>query len=254
MQDKICPICYKKPTKKNPFVRFHITYPPKEMCVLACRYCNYVEYLMRTKKLITGKESQKRIFPVRKYMKKFGIVLGVLFAYSIAISPIFAQTRDSVSTAGGSGTSIDFGVPGHIDTIPIAIGDDSGSPYTIISSTTPYTLLSFTIVSDESVDLYCGTNNLFPSMGLSVLTDFTNQNPYTWSYNGELHCSSDLILNSSTAFQFFGQYVPYDTRVVSSGEENTMSQVHIDILGGMLIFTMFFFGMGFIIFKYIEKK
>lgn len=42
-----CPICDKLIIKPNTWVKYHISYNP-EMVILACKYCNYTEYCLRT--------------------------------------------------------------------------------------------------------------------------------------------------------------------------------------------------------------
>lgn len=72
-----CPICNFVIKKPNNWVKYHISYKP-EMCVLACKYCNYVEYGLRTQKVdyrTKGAFSKKRVDRVIKYQKKFGIVI-----------------------------------------------------------------------------------------------------------------------------------------------------------------------------------
>jgi len=46
-----CPICLRKVIKPNAWVKFHIKYSP-ELTVLACKYCNFVEFALRTGKPI----------------------------------------------------------------------------------------------------------------------------------------------------------------------------------------------------------
>lgn len=73
MKEKICPICFNKTTKKNPLVIYHIKYKPP-LVILACKYCNYTEFLIRNNiKIISKNINKKRIFKVINYQKKFNI-------------------------------------------------------------------------------------------------------------------------------------------------------------------------------------
>lgn len=71
----VCPICWCKPTKKNPFVRYHIRYnPPLE--IYACKYCNWVEHCIRNEIFLkTTKVNFHRINSVINYHKKFNVLL-----------------------------------------------------------------------------------------------------------------------------------------------------------------------------------
>jgi hypothetical protein len=42
-----CPICKHPYSQKNYPVIYHITYPPNEQKIYACRACNYAEFLLR---------------------------------------------------------------------------------------------------------------------------------------------------------------------------------------------------------------
>jgi len=68
----ICPICIKKIVKPNTWVRFHIKYKP-EMQILACKYCNYTEFCLRTGIKGSKALSKIRVNRVLFYLKKFDI-------------------------------------------------------------------------------------------------------------------------------------------------------------------------------------
>jgi len=73
-QKQICPVCEIKILPPNSWVRFHVKYaPPIE--IFACKYCNYVEFCLRTGKIDWCRDDRARIFAVREYMLKFGINL-----------------------------------------------------------------------------------------------------------------------------------------------------------------------------------
>lgn len=69
----ICPICYQKPVAKNNWVIYHISYSPVQV-IMACKYCNWVENLLRTKKVIPLKQYERSKL-VQKYHLKFNIKL-----------------------------------------------------------------------------------------------------------------------------------------------------------------------------------
>lgn len=68
----ICPICEIKPNKKNIFVRYHVRYRP-EICIMACKYCNYGEKYLRGKVDSIGPFIFKRLNKIRNYHLKLGI-------------------------------------------------------------------------------------------------------------------------------------------------------------------------------------
>jgi hypothetical protein len=47
----LCPICGYKITRSNALVVYHIRYDPP-LVILACKYCNYTEMLLRNNKVI----------------------------------------------------------------------------------------------------------------------------------------------------------------------------------------------------------
>lgn len=74
-KSNFCPICHKKITKPNTWVRFHIRYNPV-IEIYACKYCNFAEWALRNKiDLSYNKETVKRIPFVINYQKKFNISL-----------------------------------------------------------------------------------------------------------------------------------------------------------------------------------
>jgi len=66
-----CPICLRPVRRPNMLLRYHVRYEPP-IVILACRYCNYVEYLLRNKKSVVD---ATRAFLVTRYMLRFGIQL-----------------------------------------------------------------------------------------------------------------------------------------------------------------------------------
>jgi len=68
-----CPICDYKILAPNCWVRFHVKYDPP-IVILACKYCNYVEYCRRNgyKYPMNYGRNSKLI----SYMSKFSIDLG----------------------------------------------------------------------------------------------------------------------------------------------------------------------------------
>jgi len=67
-----CPICGFAPSKRNPMVTYHISYNP-ELVVMACKYCNFTEFLLRNKiERDYNFLNQKRTNAVKKYQEKFG--------------------------------------------------------------------------------------------------------------------------------------------------------------------------------------
>jgi len=73
---KKCPICDFAPSQKNPLVRYHVSYDP-EITILACKYCNFTEFLLRNKIDISKFEfiGEQRTKAVIAYHKKYNIDL-----------------------------------------------------------------------------------------------------------------------------------------------------------------------------------
>jgi len=69
--DGICPICQQKILGKNCWVKYHISYDP-EMTILACKYCNHCEYLLR-KNLKIPFKYYKRASKIIKFHDKLDI-------------------------------------------------------------------------------------------------------------------------------------------------------------------------------------
>ncbi|MEN9919430.1 MAG: hypothetical protein RL662_1866 [Bacteroidota bacterium] len=64
-----CPVCFMKIIKPNCWVRYHISYEP-QMQILACKYCNYTEYCLRTSTKGSKAMSKKRVERVIKYQNR----------------------------------------------------------------------------------------------------------------------------------------------------------------------------------------
>jgi len=66
-----CPICEMPVKYPNRLVRYHVRYE-RPIVILACMYCNYTEYLLRTGQDI---RDCSRAIAVSTYMLKYGIKL-----------------------------------------------------------------------------------------------------------------------------------------------------------------------------------
>jgi len=72
---EICPICHKKVTPPNSWVRFHVRYNPV-IEIMACKFCNFAEYCLRKNlKLGYNGFTASRMPLVIAYQKKFDITL-----------------------------------------------------------------------------------------------------------------------------------------------------------------------------------
>lgn len=69
-----CPICSRQIVRPNCWVRYHVRYGAKPIEILACRYCNFAEYALRTGNPVGG-ATFGRLSSVIAFQKKFGIVL-----------------------------------------------------------------------------------------------------------------------------------------------------------------------------------
>lgn len=70
-----CPICKYTIVGENCWVRFHIKYKPN-ILILACKYCNYGEYLLRVGHTgFISPEIAKRSESICTFMARFGVQL-----------------------------------------------------------------------------------------------------------------------------------------------------------------------------------
>lgn len=124
-----------------------------------------------------------------------------------------------------------------------------GTPVTVISSTTPYTILSlsFFFYNDSGAYVKCGDDDLISGMNSGRATALIS--PFARSYDVQLHCSSDLVFYNSDFGVVEVQYVPYDTRV---GSKSTLSDVVFGL--GIIIVILFLAVVGFVFNKVIGRK
>ncbi len=70
-----CPICNQRIKKPNCWVNYHIRYK-KPLIILACKYCNLTEFLIRNEIIKKTKNiNNYRIKKVINFQKKFNIKL-----------------------------------------------------------------------------------------------------------------------------------------------------------------------------------
>lgn len=73
--NSVCPICRRKVTNKNMWVRYHVRYNPV-IEIYACKWCNFTEFLLRNNIHRTSPNiTPERIEKVINYQKKFGIII-----------------------------------------------------------------------------------------------------------------------------------------------------------------------------------
>lgn len=68
-----CPICFTRPVAPNSWIKYHISYSPQQV-IYACKYCNWIENLLRNKKNIPIRQYERSLL-VKKYQLKFKIIL-----------------------------------------------------------------------------------------------------------------------------------------------------------------------------------
>lgn len=73
-KDDVCPICSKKVTKKNPWVRYHVRYEPP-LVVMACKFCNYTEFCIRNNIPLRHFLGTFRVHKVVAFHNKIGVQL-----------------------------------------------------------------------------------------------------------------------------------------------------------------------------------
>jgi len=75
VKNDTCPICRKPIKGDNTWVRYHIRYEP-ELVILACKYCNFVEYSLRNNIPIPPQAiNMHRINKVIALHSRFGVQL-----------------------------------------------------------------------------------------------------------------------------------------------------------------------------------
>jgi len=72
----VCPVCEIQMWRKNYFVPYHVRYGERPIVILACRFCNYTEYVLRTGKVDRVRcATPTRVFAVKTFQAKFGVIL-----------------------------------------------------------------------------------------------------------------------------------------------------------------------------------
>jgi len=151
----------------------------------------------------------------------------------------FAQTTESFSGGGASvaGNSLSggLGTNKYPDALIIS-AHVNGSTETLISTSTPFTILQYSIISFSNQDsLTCNGVELIDSNFVDFwLARSVDVGSY-WSYNlaSDIHCSGNLVFENLTDESYaIIQYVPYDTRLKSM----PLSDTHFIQIAGFFIF------------------
>lgn len=167
-----------------------------------------------------------------------------------------------------------FGVPYYQDSQYVDVYDNDGGLYTLISSTTPYTILSFSVIDQNTMSLsgddpqiFCGDTALLPNMG-GFQYSLNGNNPFSFSSDIPIHCSSDLTLSTAdfSNGQIYAvvQYVPYDTLIMATSSSGaglstttpfyTQDSGNISLELAILIVGMFLMIIGFFYNSITSKK
>lgn len=95
----------------------------------------------------------------------------------------------------------------------------SGDTMTLIASTTPYTIVSFSGYwsFDTGGGVFCGETPLYNQ----IVNPFERSNePLIMNVKSEYHCSEDLTVSGGETQFAAVQYVPYDTRTRLTTSKN----------------------------------
>jgi hypothetical protein len=154
----------------------------------------------------------------------YGVIvfIGILFA----CPTVFAQTtRDfsSASVISQTASDFSFGDPGYPDSIFVEGYASGGGTVTVLSTTTPYTIISeeFVATPDYGDTSFCGSGGStvhdFQPYASSWTLDYNSTASFV-SYNRSIqfHCSNTYKISMVNPYYYAIQYVPYDTRVVST--------------------------------------
>lgn len=213
------------------------------------------------------KRCMSLLFWIKSLLKKTTIltaIIAFLFVGVGMIHPVFAQVSsisspDAMSsvTAGGSGMSISDGVNYYQDSLTVSCdGSSGGSCSALISTSTPFTILSITVNSGFGLthgyvdDLKCGTvsigdvhmiQNVYNNLvSAGAYASFGNS-PVVSQTNYPIHCSSNLTTSGYSSYYFI-QYVPYDTRLVSPSSA-TLSDLSLALAIIIVILFLMVVGM-----------
>lgn len=186
-------------------------------------------------------------------MKKTSVyiaIIGILFIGSGTCYALTSSSSPSSSvSSGGTGASIDVGVPGYPDSMWA-----SSDLETVVSTTTPWTILSFAALDETN-----GVDN-FTCDGGTTFLPIQSMNAYSFSAGfglpiemsmfGPWHCTGSLQ-NALAGTYAVVQYVPYDTRVVSS---STASLSDVSFALAIIIVILFLMVIGFMYNNMTHKK
>jgi len=183
-----------------------------------------------------------------KKLGKFRLPALIFAVFTVLLligNKTYAEQINLNCTGDGSGSFFcdTFSIPGIDWSIPF---DDASFKYgdknsTVISSSTPYTILAFYAYAGGGLNSYtlkCGNQTLFApqEMPYNANTNF--------SWKGYLHCSSNLtITDTNDAGQTYFEYVPYDTRnMIESTSTMPVTDTHFGIVVGFafMLATMIF--------------
>jgi len=199
------------------------------------------------------------------HLQKFRLP-ALIFAVCLSLALVrgsnaYAADLSLDSSIISSGNAIDqsFGVENYPDSLGIyAIRGDS--PVTLISTSTPYTILSISLFSatiDSNVYLKCGGEDVTNGYVGTISADqMENASPvpayFTYNQSSQVHCSGDLVFSDIDDGAVQIQYVPYDTRnMIESTSTMPVTDTHFGIIAG---YWLAFATMIFIVWLFKGKK
>lgn len=193
------------------------------------------------------------------YKAHFFLILICSFL-SLCLLPIITYAATSISPDSSSGNSgntfYDIPVGGGTDPNEITQEIPVVGLSWEFSSTTPFTILSFTFAAGGGVDfsITCDGKEIPPShmaLDLAIFDVFGAPNFVYHSVQSE-HCSDFSIYPNTDGYAVI-QYVPYDTRLATSTTANQQTNGDI-VLGLGFIIVLLALGMMTFIFNSMFTK
>jgi len=171
--------------------------------------------------------------PISKIFILAVFLAGAFSAHASGIGVVLTESGDDPVTAG-----VDWGVPGYPDSRYLVVNLADLPSTTIVSTSTPWTIVSFGLYTQESSEeFYCDADNLDNASLISSESingfSFTTSNTVFYKSNAQIHCNGSLTASDIDQGEVFIQYVPYDTRYHN---ENQMNDTHFAFIAGFFIF------------------
>lgn len=170
------------------------------------------------------------------------IFLITLFSFSPFVYAQEFELMSSSASTNGNGANIAFpnyeytGIQYAYDYLP------TGSPTTLISSSSPYTILGVRAFNQAgyvsySNNLSCGENRDWSFFDyISSLASETS-GASSFSDDNFIHCTTNAVYSQSGGSGIVVvAYVPYDTRILAVNKKFSKDEIYTLVMIGLIIF------------------